>query len=201
MRRIAAMLTGTLWCLTASAAHTQVVPGLPLSVEVRAGGAVPTGDFADKEPGVGAEAGPRVEAAAAVHLLPALAVYAGFSRSWFQCSECGARGLDDTVVDSGFELGVEGAVPLRGLGGVPWIRIGGVLNELAFSGFGSTLESDPGLGFRVGAGMSFSLVRFVRLTPGISYTAYSAELDLGGLPDRTVDVRHVAADLGLRYTF
>lgn len=190
-----------LFCAAPTAAHAQLVPGFPLSVEVRVGGALPTGDFADASPGLGAEAGPHLGAAASIHLLPALAVYGGYSQSWFSCPPCEARGLDDTVADSGFDFGLEAALPLRAGGGTPWLRAGGVLHTLAISGFGGVVESDRALGFRAGAGVAFPLMGSLRVVPGVSYSSYSAGLDLGGLRGRTVDVNHFAAELGLRYTF
>lgn len=194
---LAAILAGVL----PGAGHAQVVPRLPIALEVRAGGALPTGEFAESSPGVGAEAGPLLEASAILRVVPAIGIYAGYRRIWFSCSLCAERGMDDTVIDSGLEFGVEGDIPLDAAGGVPWIRVGGILHQLEFSGFGSTLTSDPGLGLRVGAGLSVPLTPPLLLVPAVSYAVYPAELGLGGLPDRTVNAGRLAADLGIRFTF
>jgi hypothetical protein len=200
-RAAVALIVAVLAGVVPGVVHAQLVPRLPVALEVRAGGALPTGEFAEASPGVGAEAGPVLEASAIVRVIPAIGIYVGYRRAWFSCSLCAERGMDDSVVDSGLEFGVEGDIPLEAAGGVPWIRVGGILHQLAFSGFGSTLSSDPGLGLRVGAGFSVPLTAPLLLVPAVSYAVYPAELGLGGLPDRTVNAGRLAADLGIRFTF
>lgn len=200
MKTLARLFVAALLVAAASApAHAQLLSGF--SVEARGGGAFPTGDFADATPGIEAETGPHFAVKAAFHVHPSVALYAGYGASWFGCSRCGERGLDDQVRDAGFDFGVEASGPALAAGVAPWAKVGGVLHELTFSGFESTLSSEQALGFRVGGGIAFPLTASLTLTPGVSYSAYSAELDLGGLPSETVDVTHFTADVGLRYRF
>jgi opacity protein-like surface antigen len=201
MRRLAVTVAFLLLpCLSPAAAHAQFLPRIPLSIEARGGVAIPTGDFADETPGIEAESGSRFGVSAALRL-PALSVFGGYSQARFGCPRCGERGLDDEVVDDGFDFGIRASVPFRVGGLAPWVQAGGVLHQLTFSGLDSSLSSDRALGFSVGGGIVLSLIRSLAVTPGVHYSAYSAELDLGGLPGRTVDVTHFTADVGLAFRF
>lgn len=172
-----------------------------LGVEVHAGAAVPAGDLADAEPGIGAEAGPQIGAAILSYFTPVLALSVGYSRSWFGCGRCAARGLDDQVVDAGFEGALQVRLPVPPGRIEAWISVGGIFHELIFSGTGSTLSSDQAFGFRIGGGIGLPLSQSFTITPGIQYSGYSAELDLGALPDQTVDVTHFTTRVGLMYRF
>lgn len=174
---------------------------LPISVEVRLGAGVPLGDFAETDPGIGAQAGPAFSAGVLLHLSGALSAYAAYGRTEFSCPRCGDAGLDDRVSDAGGELGVQAMLPARLAGASPWVRAGGVYRQLTFSGQGGTLSSDPGLGFEAGGGVSVALTRSISLSPGIRFRTYTAGLDLGEFPGRTVDVSHVVADVGISYRF
>jgi hypothetical protein len=164
------------------------------------GAGIPTGDFAEDEPGVGAQAGPAFSAGALFHVSAALSVYGAYSRTHFACGACDANGLDEQVVDAGAEFGVQATLPA--LAGVaPWLRAGGVYRQLTFSGQGGQLSSDPGFGFEGGGGLSVPLTRSLSVAPGVRFRTYTARLDLGEFPSRSVDVSQVLADVGLAYRF
>lgn len=189
--------------LLASAAHAaaaQRLPSLPISVEVRVGAGIPLGEFAEDEPGVGAEAGPDFSAGALFHLSDALSIYGAYSRTHFVCGACDATGLDDQLVDAGAEFGVQ-AMPVRLAGVAPWVRAGGVYRQLTFSGEGDRLASDPGFGFEAGGGLAVAVTRSISIAPGVRFRTYAARLDLGELPSRTVDVSQVLADVGIAFRF
>lgn len=193
-------ITLILLASAAQAAAAQRLPDLPISVEVRVGAGIPVGEFAEDEPGVGAEAGPAFGAGALFHLSDALSVYGAYSRTHFVCGACDATGLDEQLVDAGAEFGVH-AMPVR-LGSVsPWLRAGGVYRQLTFSGEGGELSSDPGLGFEAGGGLSVAVTRSISIAPGVRFRTYAARLDLGDLPSRTVDVSQVLADVGIAFRF
>lgn len=201
MKLLTVVLTAaSLLCAPRNAA-TQRLPDLPLSLEVRLGAGIPTGDFANREPGIEAEIGPTFGVSAAFHATQVLAVYGGYSRTAFGCSRCASRGLDDSVTDSGFELGGEAAFPMRVARLRPWARVGAIYHELTFSGGGDQLSSEPSLGFEIGGGGAFAVLPALWITPGIRYRAYSAELDLGGFPGQTVDVSGIVLDVGLSLRF
>lgn len=185
-------------------APAQLLPRLPLSLEFRAGAGIPLGDFAESDSGVGAEPGLAVAAGAQLHLGQVIAVYAEYQRTAFGCSRCAARGIDDEVVaeGGGFGLHATPAFPVAGL--APWLRAGAVVQQLTFTGRGSSLSSETATGFEAGGGVALELAGLrpgLSLTPGVRYRSFSAELDLGGLDSQTVDVNQVVVDLGLAFRF
>jgi len=158
----------------------------PLSVEVRGGAAIPTGEFADNAKtnvGYGATVGLRVA--------PMVSLYGGYSRAEF--------GLTDTAsdaTDAGFQVGARVGIPGLGTGISPWVKGGVIFHELEIetSYLGSTTgDSEPG--FEMGAGLSFPLGPQVTVTPGVGFRRYNHVLfqDQG-----TRSVSYVNADLGLR---
>ncbi|MEW5929141.1 MAG: hypothetical protein AB1941_16920 [Gemmatimonadota bacterium] len=173
---------------------------VPVSVEVRAGAGIPTGELGEDDPGVGAESGPAIGAGLAVHVTSRLALVGGYSRTRFGCPRCVQQGLEGTVLDQGGDLALQ--LTTAGIRGVaPWIRLGGVLHRLTFAGRGGELSSDPAPGVQLGGGVGFSLPGALWLTPGIHYRTYTAELDLGGLGGESVEVSHVLLDVGLSRRF
>lgn len=198
---VAVLLSAALFAATPAVVRAQLGSTLPISLEVRGGGAFPTGEFADDEPGVGAEPGPHLGIAVAWSFSRAVSLQGGYSRSVFGCGGCGNVGIDDEVVDDGFDAGLELRLPRPLAGVTPWVGVAGLLHQLAFSGDASTLTSNRAAGFRLSAGVAVPLLRSVAVKPGVSYSAYSAELDLGASGNQTVDVRAIAADVGLAYHF
>ena len=59
---------------------------------------------------------------------------------------------------------------------------------------------DEEVGFEVGGGVAIGVARNVRLTPGIGYRRYTAELN-GLLGDTELDVSYVTAGVGLNISF
>ena len=193
-----ALLAGV---FTAGEAASQNFLASRLALELRGGLAVPLGEFTEADPGIGAEPGPHIGAAALWRFTPGIAVHLGYSRSSFGCERCGRAGLDDQVVDAGLDAGLHFRLPLQLVGVAPWVSVAGVFHELVFSGEGSTLSSGYAPGFRLGAGVAVPIAGAFALKPGVSYSSYSAELALGPFPDQTVDVSHLAVELGLAYHF
>lgn len=186
--------------LVPQAVRAQSVLPIPLSVEVRLGAGMPVGDFAEREPGIRAETGPMLGAALGVHLTGRLALMGGYSRTSFACPRCAEQGLDDQVVDQGGDLALE-LVPARVRGTELWVRAGAVYHQIAFSGPAGDLYSDPAVGLQAGGGVHLRLVRGLRLSPGVQFRTFPAELELGSLGDQSVDVSHVLVDVGLSYRF
>lgn len=201
MKYLANALVLPLLACAAPQAGAQLLPNLPVSVELRLGAALPTGDLAEAEPGIGAETGPAFGAAALFHFSGVLSAYGGYSRTLFSCPPCGESGIDDRVVDAGAEFGVQAMLPARIAGASPWLRAGGVYGQLTFSGQGGRLSSEPTLGYEVGGGISVGVTRSLAITPGLRFRAYPAEFDLGKFPRRTVDASRILADVGLAYRF
>lgn len=194
--RVVAVLMPLL--LVTAGAAAQTIPSMPLSVEVRLGGAFPTGEFAEEELGPGAEPGVAFAAGVLFHATPRVALFASYQRAVFSCASCGDSGLLDELIDEGAGFGVQGSLPVAAS---PWVRVGGVYHELVFSATDADLVSDAALGFQVGAGVGVPLLRGLRFVPGVFYRSYSADLDLGGLPSESVDVGVLLLDVGLTYRF
>lgn len=200
IRRVALVLALAV-CAAAEPGFAQWTRSLPLAVELGGSLAAPLGEFADPDGGIGAEAGPELSGAVLLRVTPGLALSVGYSRIWFQCERCAVRDIDDSVVSSGFDGGFQAQLPLR-LGPVaPWIAAGAVFHELIFSGDESSLSSDNAWGLRAGGGVALPMPGPLMLKPGVHYTRYNAELDLGEFPGESVDVAHFALNLRLVYEF
>lgn len=181
------LVLATFAALAASAAAAPLAAQspIPLSVEVRAGAAIPTGgDFAEH-----AQTGFGLGASAAVQLFPNYGLYAGYSRTQFDLDIEGAR-----AIDSGFSVGLTAAYP--GLGGItPWLGTGLLFHTLDVEG-ATQAEGDAQVGFEVGGGVVVPVAPRVRLTPGIAYRRYSAPF----LHD-TEPISYFSAGLGLNVAF
>jgi hypothetical protein len=172
-----------------------------LTVEARAGYAVPTGDFANSAEGFVADAGPALGVAVVVHPIPALGVFVGYQQLRFGCAPCAGAGLDDSAVLAGTEGGLHVSIPVEFAGAVPWLRASALYHSLAFSGMGDRMTSDPAFGFGGAAGVSVPVLGRLEVSPGIRFMAVPAHFDFTVLPDRSVDVTAVSFDLGFAYSF
>lgn len=192
-------------------AMASVAPGLAsaqlplpfsLSVEVVPSLAVPLGDFADSENGVGASAGPGISAGASLGF-GAFAVYGDYQYTRFGCDKCGGGGLDEQVNDFGWEAGAQIRLPLPLLPVTPWVR-GGVLgHQLQFTGNGGSVTSEQAIGFAAGLGadVRLPLPGSLLLAPSVSYRSYSADFDFERFRDQSADVASAVFGLGLVYRF
>ena len=188
-------------CLAPPSGAAQQSGSFPIALELRGGLAVPAGDFADAAPGIGATAGPHVAAAVLWNFTAVAALSIGYSSSWLGCDRCAVRGIGDQVMDTGFEGGVQVRLPSP-LGSTAfWLSTVGVFHELVFQDEGSTLSSDHALGIRASGGVALPVSRFISVKPGVHYTRYSADLDLGIFPDQTVNVSTVSLDVGIAFRF
>lgn len=211
MRHLATILSFLILIL-AGPARAQLVPGLPITVEVRPSAAVPVGEFGDAHPGLGAGTGFGVAAKTLLHVTSRIAVYGGYEYARFDCGECTAAGLEDGLPEAGFEAGIRGVLPYRPWGLDPWLEAGALIGrEIEISGAGGDLASAPALGWSAGAGVSVPLGGSLRLTPGLRYRTHSAEFaftDLGfgllgstGTFTRDVDVASLSLEVGVAYEF
>jgi opacity protein-like surface antigen len=174
------------------AANAQMGPTTPFSVELRAGAALPTGDF-----GEGLNTGWTAGLTAQYNFTPMIGVYGGYSFTSFGADEEEVGEDEDVNInDRGFNAGLRASFAPMAAGLSPWIKGGLVYNELEFEVDGESLTSDSKLGFEVGGGLAFPLGPRISITPGVTYTAYSfddEDLDLD------LDVSHVKIDIGLNF--
>jgi opacity protein-like surface antigen len=195
--------------LAPAAAMAQLVPGLPISVELRTGAALPMGDFGQESPGLGAGIGVGAALALHVELAWSFAAYGSYGYERFTCGACGAAGFAEGLPEAGFEVGIEWTLPLR-LGGLdPWLGAGALVGRrLEIPDGGDGFASDSATGWSAGVGVRVPLAASLRLLPGIRYRSYSARFDfpdlgfgLGGDDplEQEMNVTSVAFEVGLSY--
>lgn len=203
MKSVLALLCmGIVVAILPHTSHAQQPSGLPLSVEVRPGTGIPTGGFADPADGFEAEQGFAFAAGAAYHFSEMWSAYAEYARTSFGCVECAIfTNLDDRVIDDGVALGARAEFPGFTEWLAPWVRAGGVLHRLTFSGEGDRLASNLGPGVEAGAGLSFAVYRGLALRPGFHYRFYSTDVTAAGRDPVTVNVSGITLDVGLSYRF
>lgn len=192
-------------------AQAQMYGGLPLSVEVRGGLGIPTGDFGEESDGAEIENGVGFGANLKYQFTPLLAAYAGYSRFEFGTDLGDDPELSEVevdVIDSGFNGGVQANFsPMMALGGMsPWLRGGAVYREVEFEAgdddVGVSVESDPALGFEVGGGLDYPLGQVISVTPGVRYVRYTPEFDDAiDAGEDEGDVSYFVADIGLQFRF
>ena len=195
--------------LLADAAAAQLVPGLPISVELRTAASLPVGDFGRENPGLGARTGLGAAAAIRVHLIPRVAAYASYDYQRFACGACGSLGLGDGLPEGGFEAGVEWLLPLR-LGSLdPWLGAGVLMGRrLEIPDGGDGFASESATGWSLAAGVRVPVARSMRLLPALRYRSHMARFDFpdlgfgllgAGELDEEMRVASVALEVGLSY--
>lgn len=195
--------------LAPGAVGAQLVPGLPISVEVRAGAALPLGDFGQERPGLGAGAGLGGALALQVGVVSGLAVYGSYGYDRFGCGACGAAGFEGGLPEAGFEAGVAWTLPLALGTADPWVSAGALLGRrLEVPDGGDGFASESATGWSVGAGVRVPLAPSLRLLPAVRYRSYSARFDFTDLGfglfgaealEQELTVASVALELGLSY--
>lgn len=168
----------------------------PLGLEVRGGAAFPTGEFKQS---LNAETGVSYGVNATLQAIPMLGIYAGYERAEFGVDD--AAGLGDAdLIDQGFAFGAKISLPLGMAGLGPWVRAGGIYNQLSRDGetAAGNFKDERKLGFEVGGGLSIPLGMVVSVTPGVRYRNYSSDRMVGG---ENMNVSYIVGDLGLSFSF
>ena len=199
MKKIAAgFLAAAALAAVSKQADAQLAPTTPFSIEVRGGAAIPTGDFKSNADGDWElKSGWTAGVNAQFQLNPMFGVYAGYSHSSF-----GVEDEDDASVNArGFDAGVRASLPLAALPLTPFVRGGVVYHDLQLSveSPNFSITSDRAFGFEIGGGLEYALGQRMSITPGVSFTSYTATFsDDLELFDLDIDVTHVKVDIGLR---
>lgn len=194
---VAFSLLPFLGCSPAGAAAQ--LPFLNGGLEVRGFGASASGTFSEPGDGLGAGAGlgGSVGASLGVGLL---AGYGEYQFVRFGCDACAEGGVDDEILDAGWEAGVELTIPLLPFLPVrPWLRGGIVGHQAQLSGADGRMTSEPGSGYGFGAGLDLRLGSRFAVSSDLRYRSYPAtwEFDQLELPDRSTDVNYLLLGLGL----
>lgn len=183
-----AMFASVAVALALAAGEARAQFSIPLSVEGRVDYAVPVRDFDDM-----VDEGMSWGAGLSLGISPGIGVYGTYSQTTFD-----VENTDGDVEDTGFSVGVTTALPTMGTGISPWVGAGLVFHQLEVNDSGSGIEED--LGFEIGGGLAVPLARNIRLTPGIGYRQYGA--DVGTLLGTAeFDVQYFTAGVGLNLSF
>lgn len=170
------------------------------AAEVRAGVAFPTSDIGEEELDVGVG----FEGTVRYRFLPHLAAYAGWD--WFGfATEAEAEGAELDVEETGYALGLRFEHPFSGEAGsgpAYWLRAGATIDHIEVEDDEGEIvaDSDHGLGWEAGGGLTVPIGESVLLTPGVRYRSLSRDLDVGD-GEIPVDLRYLAADVGVVWRF
>jgi hypothetical protein len=205
--RLAWLLAAML--LAPGAARAQLVPGLPIMIELRTGAALPVGDVSRESPGLGAGAGLGAALALHIRLTTYLSAYGGYDYERFGCGACGAAGLEGGMPEAGFEAGVEWTLPFRLGAAEPWLSAGALLaRRLEIPDGGDGFASESAMGWSLGAGVRLPVAPSLQLLPGIRFRSYSTRFDFPDLGfglfgadalEQDMRVASVALEVGLSY--
>ena len=171
--------------------------GAPLTVEARAGAAVPLGAFAD---GSGLGEGTSAGVAFGVEVTVGggwRTLYAGFSQLRFGCQDAGCpegKSYVATGVDMGLRL-----TPIRGHAVLPWVGVGGSTTRVESPGVDGSPAGTSSLGFGVelSGGVYVGVARGLALTPAVRWRKADTELPGGA----SLPLQHLIVDVGLALTF
>lgn len=166
---------------------------IPLSVEGRVDYAVPVRDFDDI-----ADEGLSWGVGASLGVTPGFGVYATYSQTEFEAANVANADLED----KGFSVGLTTGLPSLSPGISPWLGAGLVIHQLELDNEDDALDggADEDLGFEVGGGLAVRLAPNIRLTPGIGYRQYGAEVGTLLAPGE-FDVSYFTAGVGLNVSF
>ena len=166
-----AILAGILALGGTSAAQAQ---SLPLSIELRGGAGIPSGDWNEEDI---AETALGFGAAVKFAATPMVGIYGGWDRFSFGTDE-DAFSSDVTLKDSVFRLGADVNVPAATLPVAPFVTAGIVYGkteaESEGEGGSSSYETDSSIGFEGAVGVQFGAGP-VQVRPAVGYRSRSVE--------------------------
>ena len=183
---------------TPSLLHAQSRWVLEPTVDV----ALPTQDLGDADLGTGLGFG----ATARYRFLPHLAAYAGWEWHHFSSEDPGLAELDFEDTGYAFGLRFEHALgsegPATGAEPAVWVKAGGMVNHIEVEDEAGVAvgDTDHGLGWEAGLGMTWPLGARVAIAPAIRYRSLSRELTLGGTTD-DVTLAYLTIGAGVRIGF
>lgn len=164
------------------------------SVEFRPGLNFPSDDIGASK----IETGFGFEATVGYRFMEHLHAYLGWGYNNFSI-----EGSDADQDETGYTFGLQFIHPIRTSENLSYlIRAGAVYNHLEFEDSNGDLidNSGHGLGWLVGAGISYELVNDWALRPTISYRSLSRDLVVEG-ETFNVDLNHLSFGLGISKTF
>jgi hypothetical protein len=178
-------------------APSAMIAQSPFSLELGAGVAVPVQDFGNADLGTGFGFGANVRYRFQPHLLG----YAGWE--WFHFSaDLAADELDVEQTGYTFGLRYEHPIGSERPAGTPspawWVRAGGLLAhvELEDAAGEPAGDTEHGLGWEAGLGVSWPLTNRIAVTPGVRIRMLGREIDMG-LGNQDATLTSLTAGLGV----
>jgi hypothetical protein len=169
-------------------------------VELRGDAAFPTQDLdnANLDTGFG------FEAIVAYKFMPHLGAYAGWGWHHFGSDGASFAGTDVTFEETGYTFGLEFIHPIGKSSASYFVQAGGLYNhiEVEDDNLGITTDSGHGLGWQIGAGISFPLDADKKwhVTPSLRYRSLSRDMEFSGVKT-DVDLSYVAVGVGISRAF
>ena len=177
--------------------------GSPVSLEGRAGLALPSGALSSGQRDLALNTGLTVGVTALVHLGSELALYGSWSREGFGCAPNFDCDVEGGFTSHGYDIGVEYVLPHQTVW-EPWVRGGVTVHKFRYrTGGGFETETDAATGFALGGGVNIPMGPRFFVTPSMRFARYVANLNLntfatGGAP---FTVTRVLAEVGGRFRF
>jgi hypothetical protein len=159
-----ALAGGLIFSATALSAQTPRV-----SLELRPGVAIPTGDLED----MGVSTGIALGGDLMYSFSRSLTGYIGLSHDRFSCDEDEGP-CTDPVTSTGGQAGLKFLMNRNG-SVLPWLRAGLIGQKLRMGEDGSQFESDLSWGFEGGLGLDLDLSSNFSLVPAINFRRYEAD--------------------------
>lgn len=186
----------TVTALSMAAALALALPGAAeaqVSVELRGSLNKSISDFGDQSDG---EAG--FGAALQYGLTENVTGFVGYDRQLFDCAQCAED--DDGVQSQAFEGGLK--VHTSGDGLRPWAKAALGAYTLDVDQAAGDAETDPSMGFNLGAGVDLPLGDVLTVSPGVRYHRFDADFEPSD--DALVDTQatqYLTFDVGVTIDF
>lgn len=167
------------------------------SADLQGGLAFTTKDFGDAELGTGLG----MDATVSYRLQTHLWAYVGWGFRQFN-TENSFAGADIDVEETGYLIGLRYEHPVCLSPAALYIRAGATLNHIELENDEGDLVSDSeqGLGWEAGAGVSIPVGNSWKLTPGVRYRSFSRDIEIG-TATTPVDLNYVSVEAGVSYLF
>ncbi len=190
-------LTAVLTILTLLVSAPEASAGGSWSADLQGGLAFTTKDFGDAELGTGLG----MEATVSYSLQTHLWAYGGWGFRHFNTEESFA-GADIDVEETGYLVGLRYEHPMCSSPTAFYIRAGATINHIELENDEGDMVSDSehGLGWEAGAGVSIPMGTSWKLTPGVRYRSLSRDIEIG-TETTSVDLNYVSVEAGVSYLF
>ncbi|HOP27650.1 MAG TPA: porin family protein [Candidatus Sabulitectum sp.] len=167
------------------------------SADLQGGPAFTTKDFGDAE----LSSGLGLDATISYRLQKHLWIYGGWGYHHFN-TENSFAGADIDVEETGYLLGLRYQHPMCFSPAALYIRAGATLNHVELEDNEGELVSDSehGVGWEAGAGVSIPVGSRWSITPGVRFRSLSRDIEIG-TATTPVDLNYVSVEAGVSYLF